>query len=81
MIAKKPHPNAPSFVIANISVKVEDFAPFMEENAKGGWLNIGIKEAKSGKFYAELDTWEKGQKSNELKPDGGEEIGADDIPY
>lgn len=64
LIAKAPHPNAPDFVKAKLSIKVEDFTKFLEAHAKGdGWVNIDVKESKGGKWYCQLDHWTK---------DGGE---------
>lgn len=85
LIFKAPRPTAPSFVKGSLSVKVEDFTQFMAEHAKNGWVNIDLKESKGGKFYAELNTWEKGKSSNDVESTDGsgtEEIGAEeDIPY
>lgn len=84
MIVKKPSPKAPDFIIANLSFKVEEVVAFLQEHSKNGWVNVQIKESRGGKFYGQLDTWEKGKKDEpEESPDGSgsEEIGADDIPY
>ena len=48
----------PDFIKCKLSVKCGEFLEYMKQNAKDGWLNIEIKEARSGKLYAELDTWE-----------------------
>jgi hypothetical protein len=50
--------NQPDFVIGNISVKVEDFVKFLNDNAKNGWVNISVQRSKAGKVYSKLDTWE-----------------------
>lgn len=49
---------APSFVVGNISVKIDEAIPFLEQYAKNGWVNLKINQAQSGKYYFELDTWE-----------------------
>jgi hypothetical protein len=51
--------NAPEWVVGKLSVKVEDAIAFLKANAKNGWVNLNINAAKSGKFYMEVDTWEK----------------------
>lgn len=51
--------NAPDWVVGNMSVKVEDAVAFLQANSKKGWVNLKINSAKSGKYYMELDTWEK----------------------
>jgi hypothetical protein len=54
----KRNPNAPEWVIANVSIKVDEFTKFLAENDKKGWVNIEIKLSKEGKPYGQLDTWE-----------------------
>jgi len=54
----KRRAGAPDFVIGNISVKVDDAVAFLQKNAKGGWVNLDILTAKSGKQYIELNQWE-----------------------
>lgn len=49
---------APSFVVGNISVKIDEAIPFLEKYAKNGWVNLKVNQAQSGKYYFELDTWE-----------------------
>jgi hypothetical protein len=50
--------NAPEFVIANVSVKVSEAIAFLKNHEKNGWVNLGIKKARSGSMYMELDTFE-----------------------
>ena len=57
MIAKKPSQKAPDYIIAELSIKSQDFYEFMKKHTKDGWLNITVKEARSGKFYSELNTF------------------------
>ena len=57
MIAKKPSPKAPDYIIAELSIKSRDFYEFMKKHTKDGWLNITVKEARNGKFYSELNTF------------------------
>lgn len=54
----KRHPNAPDFVIGQMSVKVEDAINFLKANAKNGWVNLDIKRGRSGKEYVQLATFE-----------------------
>jgi hypothetical protein len=59
---KNPHPNAPDFVIGNISCKVEDAIAFLQKNkSKTGWVNIQVKNSKGGNPYMILDEWEPTQ--------------------
>ena len=61
MIVKR-NENAPDFVLANVSFKCQDFHNFMKQHNKAGWLNVQIKRAKSGKLYADLDTFTPSKK-------------------
>ncbi len=58
--------NAPEWVVGKLSVKVEDAIAFLQANAKNGWVNLNINSAKSGKFYMEVDTWEKSKTSDAI---------------
>lgn len=81
LIFKAPRATAPSFVKGSLSVKVEAFAAFAREHQKDGWLNIDLKESKGGKYYAELNTWEKGKKDSGEAEAGDGDPGVDDIPF
>jgi len=48
---------APEYVIAKVSIKVDEFIQTLQEHSDNGWLNIEIKQAKSGKNYASIDKW------------------------
>ena len=84
LIFKLPSEKAPDFVKGSLSIKVDEFIAFLEKNAKNGWVNINLKLSKSGKAYAELDTWEpKGKKEGNEPPAEiyEEEINTKDIPF
>lgn len=70
MIIKKPKEGSPDFVKASISIKKEEFFPFLQKH-EGNWLNIDIKESKAGKYYAQVNTWkpEKKEESQEASDD------------
>lgn len=55
-IAKR-HDNAPDFVIVGLSVKVSEAVEFLQQNESNGWVNLQVKQSKTGKYYVELDTW------------------------
>ena len=59
---------APDFVKAEVAYKTEDFVKFLRDNDKKGWVNVTIKEARSGKMYAELDTFEPQKKEIQKDP-------------
>jgi len=54
----KRNDNAPEFVVGKQSIKVDEAIVFLKKNAKNGWVNLDIKQAKGGNYYCELDTWE-----------------------
>jgi len=54
----KRNENAPDFVVGRMSIKVEEAIAFMKQHEKGGWVNLGVKTARSGNYYIELDTFE-----------------------
>jgi hypothetical protein len=60
--AFKRNENAPDFVVGRVSIKIEDAIAFMREHDNNGWVNLDIKQARSGNYYMELDTY---------KPKGG----------
>lgn len=82
LIVKAPRENAPSFVKATISIKVEDLGKWLREKYKAGekdWINIDVKESKGGKWYAAVSTYKHGEKAK------GSVVGKgridDDIPF
>ena len=53
----KRNPKAPPFVVGRVSMKVEEAIAFLKTHEKNGWVNVDIKEARSGNHYMELDTF------------------------
>jgi hypothetical protein len=72
LIVKAPNPKAPDYVKASISIKVEDLGKWLRAKYKSGdqWVNIDVKEAKSGKWYAAVSNF-KPQKKSPDKGDAG----------
>lgn len=56
LIAKKPRDTAPEWVKLNISIKRVDLIRWLE-GQQDDWINVQVSEARSGKWYAEVDTW------------------------
>lgn len=76
LIVKAPNPKAPSFVKASISIKVEDLGKWLRAKYQAGekeWINIDVKEAKSGKWYAAVSTFKPKQQ--------GKKEEEEDIPF
>ena len=60
MVVKR-NDSAPEYVTCNVSINWDEFEVFCKQQP-GKWKNIVIKRAKSGKYYAELDTWKPPEK-------------------
>ena len=58
----KRNERAPEFVVGSLSMKVDDATAFMREHEKKGWVNLSVKQARSGNYYIELDTFEPKKK-------------------
>jgi hypothetical protein len=87
LIVKAPHANAPSFVKASISIKVEDLGKWLRGKYEAGnkdWINIDVKEAKSGKWYCSVSTFKPKEKDAPKKGGSSNIAGTDledDIPF
>lgn len=87
----KRNEKAPDFVVGRMSIKVEEAIAFMKQHEKSGWVNLGVKTARSGNYYIELDTFEaKGKESAVDKyeakgkptaPVAKQEEEEDDLPF
>lgn len=75
----KRRESAPEFVVGNVSIKVDEAVPFLQKNAKNGWVNLNVLTSKNGKQYIELDQWEpvKEQTVKQVNPVAQE----DDLPF
>ena len=58
---KAPRAGAPDFVKGSVSLKREEFMRWVSAQ-EGEWINLDVKEGKSGKWYAQVNDW---------KPNGG----------
>jgi hypothetical protein len=74
----KRNENAPDFVVGRVGIKVDDAIAFMKQHAKNGWLNLDVKQARSGNYYMELDTFEPKGGSNPSKPSKSAATAEDD---
>lgn len=62
----KRNEKAPDFVVGRLSIKVEEAIAFMKQHEKGGWVNLGVKTARSGNYYIDLDTFEAKSQDSEV---------------
>ena len=56
LYVKPPSDKAPDFVKFGLSIKRQEVMDWLQGQSEE-WINLQIKEAKSGKWYAEKDTW------------------------
>ena len=82
LMVKKPRDGAPDFVIAAISIKREELIEWLSQR-DGDWINLDVKEAKSGHWYASVNNFKPKEARQENKP--GANVPAreyeDDIPF
>lgn len=64
LIVKAPSEKAPDFVKASISIKVADLGMWLREKHKAGeeWVNVDVKEAKSGKWYCSVSKFKPAER-------------------
>lgn len=60
----KRNEKAPDFVVGRISIKVDEAVAFIKQHQKNGWVNLGVKTARSGNYYIDLDTFEANSDSS-----------------
>ena len=61
-IVKKPRDGAPDFVKASISIKREELIEWLSSK-DSDWINLDVKEAKSGHWYASVNTFKPKQEN------------------
>lgn len=59
----KRNENAPDFVVGRMSIKVEEAIAFLKKHEENGWVNLGVKTARSGNYYMDLDTFQANDSS------------------
>ena len=83
---KKRREGAPDFVLGKMSVNRIQALEWLSEQTDE-WINLDLKEGKSGKCYAEVDTWkpekkEGDQPAQEKPADDYSDMGfSEDIPF
>lgn len=87
----KRNEKAPEFVIGRMSIKVDDAVAFLKQHEDKGWVNLGVKQARSGNYYIELDTFkpksddsavDKYNNAKKASPQQAQaEEGDDDLPF
>lgn len=84
----KVNENAPSFIVANVSVHLEKAIAWMQANKhladEGGYIRLTGKESRQGKRYFQVDTWKPTKTTetpqNAPQPSTGDGMGKPDYP-
>lgn len=67
---ENPREGAPEWIKGKISINSDKFRAFLDQYTdERGWVNLDVKQGKSGALYVELNTWKKGQKSDQPAPE------------
>jgi hypothetical protein len=84
LFVNEPHEKAPDFVKCKISIKRDQFIPWLEnqEVTDKGYVYITVNQSKAGKLYAQIDSYKKQQteQTNEQTTDATTGIG-NDLPF
>tara|TARA_R110002020_G_scaffold302499_1_gene517849 strand:- start:895 stop:1158 length:264 start_codon:yes stop_codon:yes gene_type:complete len=76
LILKHPHPNAPEFIRAKMSIVRKDLIKWLESRDED-WINCDIKLSKSGSLYAQVDDWKPSKASATPRAEGSD----DGLPF
>lgn len=72
MLIKLPEDSAPDFVKLKLSFKLDEFGAWVgsqkADDESLEWINVEIKESKSGKWYAERNMWKPDEKQPARQP-------------
>jgi hypothetical protein len=71
LIVKAPHPKAPEYVKAAISIQPAKLAEWLAMHQGEEWVNVQVKESRGGKWYASVDTWKPDADRKPCAPAGG----------
>ena len=90
MIVKLPDNSAPEFLKLKLSFKLDEFGAWIANQKRNDadleWLNVEIKEGRSGKWYAERNMWKPSgdapqQEQRQPARQPAQSIPKDDIPW
>ena len=77
----KRHLAAPEWATCKLSVKVDEFIAFLNQNQDNGWVNIEVNRGQTGKYYAALDTWKPNTQTHPQQPQQDRTFPDDEIPF
>lgn len=56
LVVRAPHAKAPAYVKASLSMRRQQLMQWLHDQ-NGEWVNVDIKQAQSGKWYAAVNDW------------------------
>ena len=78
LIVKRPHPNAPNFIKARVSIKRTELIEWLQSKDKD-WINLDLANSKNNTLYFAVDDFEPKKQENETQlPENDEES---DLPF
>jgi hypothetical protein len=78
IFAKAPADSAPDFVKGKLQIKLDEAIDWLKSKQDAGeqWVSLDIKEGRSGKWYAGVNTWKPKGDGKPIPP-----IADDDMPW
>lgn len=64
----------PSYVVGKVTIRVDAAIEFLEKHQKNNWVNLDIKQSNGGKYYLELDTYERKQQTGDPAADANANV-------
>ena len=82
LFVKPPREGAPDFVKGSVSINRADLGNWLRgKQTDDGWINIDVKESKSGKWYCSVNNWKPQQEQpTPAAPSNGAPYD-DEIPF
>lgn len=80
LFVKEPHPNAPDFVKAQISITRADLGNWLRARPEQ-YINIDVKESKGGKWYASVSNFVPDKSKAEPAKEAAHQAGKTEPPY
>ena len=72
------------FIKLSLSIKKQDFTKWYKNqlsNKDEDWINIDVKKSKSGKLYAELNSWKPKKQEDNQELKSLKDSVPEDIPF
>lgn len=68
--------NAPEFVIGSLGIRVDEAVAWIKQQKQkeNGFINVDIKKAQNGKYYLELNEFEKPTTGSEPNQQSSSEV-------